>query len=203
MGGLDMEVRPVTLTGFYVRLEPMIRDHLAGLQAAAAHPEIWNWTWPGAEPGAVAAWLEKSLDAADRGVDLPFTTFDKLTGEIVGATRYLEIDAPNRVVEIGNTWLTPRFQRTPVNTDTKHLLLGHAFETLGCNRVAFKTDANNAQSRAAISNIGAVVEGIRRQHMIIPDGRVRNSAIFSIVRSEWPTVKIALEAKLARPWSRE
>ncbi|MDG2285900.1 MAG: GNAT family N-acetyltransferase [Alphaproteobacteria bacterium] len=103
-----MEIRPVTLTGFYARLEPMTRKHLAGLQAAAAHPEIWNWTWPCADPDAVAAWLEKSLVAADRGIDLPFTTFDKLTGEIVGGTRYLEIDAPNRVVEIGNTWLAPR-----------------------------------------------------------------------------------------------
>ena len=113
----------------------------------------------------------------------------------------MNIDLANRVVEIGNTWLSPDYQRTPVNTDTKHLLLRHAFEILGCNRVEFKTDANNAQSRAAIANLGA--EGIRRRHMIVPGGRVRDSAVFSIIREEWPAVKETLETKLARPWHRD
>lgn len=197
-----MQIQPVTLDGAHVRMEPMRREHLAGLQAAAAHPEIWNWTWPGAAPESVAAWLEKSLEAEARGTDLPFTTIDKATGEIVGGTRYLGIDMANLVVEIGNTWLRPDYQRTPVNTDTKHLLLGHAFEVLGCNRVEFKTDANNAQSRAAIANIGATEEGVRRQHMVVPGGRIRDSAVFSIIRAEWPGVKNKLEMKLARPWSR-
>lgn len=197
-----MQIQPVTLAGVHVRMEPMRREHLAGLQAAAAHREIWNWTWPGADPESVTAWLEKSLEAEDQGIHLPFTTFDKASGKIAGATRYLGIDMPNLMVEIGNTWLAPQYQRTPVNTDTKHLLLRHAFETLGCNRVEFRTDANNAQSRAAIANLGALEEGIRRQHMVVPGGRVRDSAIFSIIRAEWPGVKNTLEAKLARPWSR-
>jgi N-acetyltransferase len=197
-----MQVHPVTLDGIYVRMEPMRREHLAGLQAAAAHPEIWSWTWPGADPENVATWLEKSLKAEDRGTDLAFTTFDKASGEITGGTRYLGIDMPNLAVEIGNTWLAPKYQRTPLNTDTKHLLLRHAFEDLGCNRVEFKTDANNAQSRAAIANLGAVEEGIRRQHMVVPGGRVRDSAVFSIIRAEWPGVKKNLEAKLARAWTR-
>ena len=197
-----MKIQPVTLEGIHVRMEPMRREHLAGLQAAAANPEIWNWTWPGADPENVATWLEKSLEAEDRGTDLPFTTFDKASGEIAGGTRYLGIDMPNLMVEIGNTWLAPKYQRTPLNTDTKHLLLRHAFEALGCNRVEFRTDAKNVQSRAAITNLGAVEEGIRRQHMVVPGGRVRDSAIFSIVRAEWPEVKMNLEAKLARPWSR-
>jgi N-acetyltransferase len=179
----------------------MRHPHLAGLRAAAAYPEIWNWTWPGADPDNVAAWLDKSLEAEERGTDLAFTTFDKHTGTIIGGTRYLGIDTPNRVVEIGNTWLAPSFQRTPVNTDTKHLLLRHAFETLECNRVEFKTDANNTQSRAAIANLGAVEEGIRRQHMVVPGGRIRDSAVFSIIRAEWPQIKSALEMKLARPWA--
>jgi N-acetyltransferase len=197
-----MQLSPVTLEGTYVHLKPMRREHLPGLQRAAAYPEIWNWTWPGADPMNVADWLEASLEAENRGTDLPFTTFDKSTGEIVGGTRYLGVDKANFVVEIGNTWLCPQYQRTPVNTDTKHLLLRHAFETLKCNRVELKTDANNAQSRSAIANIGAVEEGIRRQHLIVPGGRVRDSAVFSIIRSEWPEVKMRLEAKLARPWSR-
>lgn len=197
-----MQIQPVTLGGVHVRMEPMRREHLAGLQAAAAHPEIWNWTWPGPDPRNVEAWLEKSLAAEERGIDLPFATIDKASGEIVGATRYLGIDMPNLTVEIGNTWLAPRYQRTPFNTDTKHLLLGHAFETLKCNRVEFRTDVNNAQSRAAITNLGAMEEGIRRQHMVVPGGRIRDSAIFSIIRTEWPDVKKRLEEKLARPWSR-
>jgi N-acetyltransferase len=200
--GSDMQIDPVTLKGVHVRMEPMRRKHLAGLQAAAAYPEIWNWTWPGADPENVTVWLDKSLEAENRGTDLPFTTIDKVSGQIIGATRYLGIDMPNRAVEIGNTWLAPEFQRTPVNSDTKHLLLRHAFETLGCNRVEFKTDANNAQSRAAIANIGALEEGIRRQHMVVPGGRVRDSTIFSIISAEWPGVKRTLETKLARPWVR-
>ena len=151
-----MKLQAVTLDGLHVRMEPMRREHLAGLQAAAAHPEIWNWTWPGADPANVEAWMEKSLAAEAKGTDLPFTTIDKATGEIAGATRYLGIDMDNLMVEIGNTWLSPHYQRSPVNTDTKLLLLRHAFEVLGCNRVEFKTDAQNAQSRAAIANLGAV-----------------------------------------------
>lgn len=197
-----MPIQPVALDGVHIRMEPMRRPHLAGLQAAAAHPEIWNWTWPGADPANVEAWLEKSLAAEAKGTDLPFTTIDKATGEIAGATRYLGIDMDNLVVEIGNTWLSPAYQRTPVNTDTKLLLLRHAFEALGCNRVEFKTDANNSQSRAAIANLGALLEGVRRQHMVVPGGRVRDSAVFSIIRGEWPAVRDKLEAKLARPWAR-
>lgn len=197
-----MPLQPVTLEGLHVRMEPMRREHLAGLKAAAAHPEIWNWTWPGADPSNVEAWLEKSLAAEAKGTDLPFTTIDKSNGAISGATRYLAIDMDNLTVEIGNTWLSPAYQRTPVNTDTKLLLLRHAFEVLGCNRVEFKTDANNAQSRAAIANLGALEEGIRRQHMVVPGGRIRDSAVFSIVRGEWPAVKEKLEAKLVRPWNR-
>jgi RimJ/RimL family protein N-acetyltransferase len=198
----DMKIDPLILHGAHIRLEPMRPDHLAGLQAAAAHPEIWNWTWPGADPENVATWLETSLRAVENGSDLPFSTVDMSDGAIIGGTRLMNIDLSNRVVEIGNTWLTPRFQRTPVNTDTKHLLLRHAFEVLDCNRVEFKTDANNTQSRAALANLGAVEEGIRRRHMIVPGGRVRDSAVFSIIREEWPAVKASLEAKLARPWNR-
>lgn len=198
-----MKIQPVILDGAHVRLEPMRSDHLAGLQAAAAHPEIWKWTWPGADPENVATWLENSLLAAENGGDLPFSTIDKSNGEIAGSTRFMNIDLANRVVEIGNTWLSPDYQRTPVNTDTKHLLLRHAFEILGCNRVEFKTDANNAQSRAAIANLGAIEEGIRRRHMIVPGGRVRDSAVFSIIREEWSAVKETLETKLARPWHRD
>ena len=197
-----MKIEPLTLVGAHIRLEPMKTEHLSGLQAAAAHPEIWNWTWPGADPENVSTWLEASLQAVETGSDLPFATVDASDGAIIGSTRFMNIDLANRVVEIGNTWLSPRFQRTPVNTDTKHLLLRHAFEVLDCNRVEFKTDGNNAQSRAALANLGAVEEGIRRQHMIVPGGRVRDSAVFSIIRQEWPTVKEVLEAKLARPSNR-
>lgn len=197
-----MNIEPITLSGRFIRMEPLSADHRAGLQAAAAHPEIWAWTWPGADPEAVSTWVDGSRAAAEARRELPFTVFDAGTGAIAGSTRFMGIDPANRVVEIGNTWYAPAYQRTPVNTESKYLLLRHAFEVWDCIRVEFKTDANNAQSRAAIANVGAVEEGIRRHHLIVPGGRIRDSAMFSIIPSEWPGVKRRLEAKLARDWVR-
>ncbi len=144
----------------------------------------------------MSAYIEAALADHDRGVSLPFATC-LVNGEVIGSTRYMNIDVPNRRLEIGSTWITPKWQRSAVNTEAKYLMLRHAFETLGCNRVELKTDALNEKSRAAILRIGAKQEGIFRKHVVCHDGRLRDSVYFSIITEEWPEVKAGLEAKLA------
>jgi RimJ/RimL family protein N-acetyltransferase len=130
---------------------------------------------------------------------LPFVVIHLATGMVVGTTRYLEIQLENRALEIGGTWYTPDYQRTAVNTESKYLLLRHAFETLGCVRVQFKTDLRNERSQKALERIGAVKEGVLRNHMILPDGSLRTSVFYSILDGEWPGVKSLLEEKLNNP----
>jgi RimJ/RimL family protein N-acetyltransferase len=132
----------------------------------------------------------------ERGTAMPFATLDAATGGVIGSTRFMNIDVPNRRVEIGSTWLSPNRQRTAANTEAKYLMLTHAFDTLGCIRVELKTDALNEKSRAAILRIGAKQEGIFRSHVICHDGRIRDSVYFSITREEWPQVRTGLEEKL-------
>jgi RimJ/RimL family protein N-acetyltransferase len=129
---------------------------------------------------------------------LPFVTIERASGRVVGSTCYLAIEPAHKRLEIGSTWITPSQQRSPVNTEAKLLQLGHCFETLGCNRVEFKTDSRNAQSRAALARIGAKQEGIFRAHMVMPDGVLRDSVYFSVVAPEWPDVKARLLQKIAR-----
>jgi RimJ/RimL family protein N-acetyltransferase len=148
--------------------------------------------------GDMEQYIQEALSVQERGLALPFVTIEKVTHSVVGSTRYGNIDIPNRRLEIGWTWVTPRWQRTYVNTEAKYLVLKHAFDTLHCIRVEFKTDSLNDASRNALKGIGAKEEGLFRNHMITPSGRIRHSAYYSIIDSEWPAVKESLENRLAR-----
>jgi RimJ/RimL family protein N-acetyltransferase len=142
--------------------------------------------------------IDVALEAQARGTELPFTTFDVASGEIVGGTRYLNISGRDRRLEIGWTWITPKMQRSYVNTEAKYLQLRHCFEELGCRRVELKTDARNAKSRAAMERIGAQFEGIGRKQMLTFDGTNRDNAWYAFTDDDWPAVKERLEEMLAR-----
>jgi len=192
-----MVVTPVTLEGQHVRLEPLSKTHLTGLAQVGLDEELWRWIpIPVRTPEEMAAYVETALQEHDRGVSLPFAILEKATGRVIGSTRYGNIDRTHHRVEIGWTWVAREWQRTAMNTEAKYLLLRHAFETLGCMRVELKTDSLNEKSRAAILRIGAKEEGIFRNHMITSSGRIRHSAYYSIIDSEWPSVKAGLESKL-------
>ena len=189
-----MEVKPVVLTGKYVRLEPMTEAHIPGLAAIGLEDSIWEHMLYGnvRTEDDIRRWVQDVLARPD----LPFVAVHLVSGRIAGATRYLNISPEHRGLEIGGTWYGLEFQRTVVNTECKYLLLKHAFETLGCIRVQFKTDRRNERSQRALERIGAKYEGVLRNHMILPDGRYRDSVFYSIVDSEWPEVKTRLEEML-------
>ena len=195
-----MHVQPVTLSGRHVRLEPLSLGHVAALAAVGLDPVLWRHVPTRmASADDMRAYVETALAEQARGVSLPFAIAEQAGGRVIGSTRYGNIVPEHRRLEIGWTWLTPAAQRSGANTEAKLLLLTHAFETLGANRVELKTDALNAQSRVAILRIGAKEEGIFRQHMVIPGtGRIRDTVYFSIIRAEWPAVKANLEARLQR-----
>ena len=192
-----MEVSPITLEGHHVRLVPLNTAHEESLIAAAADGELWNSTFtvvPSRE--TISAYLDAAFDGQAQGRELPFVIIQKTNGLVVGTTRFYNIDRENRSVEIGYTWLAAKAQRTAVNSETKLLLLTHAFEYWNCIRVALVTDVRNEQSQKAIIRLGAKHEGILRNHLIMPDGRYRDSVCFSIIEAEWPEVKARLGAKL-------
>lgn len=192
-------IAPVTLEGRYVRLEPLTMAHHAALCEVSFEPEMWRWMLSGvATPDEVAQFIKGALAEQSQGVSLPFATIDVATGRAIGSTRYLNISAPNRRLEIGSTWISANWRRTAANTEAKLLMLRHAFETLGALRVEFKTDELNTRSRTAVLRIGAKFEGIFRKHMIMPNGRIRNTAYYSIVDDDWPEVKASLERMLER-----
>lgn len=192
-------VEAVVLEGDRVRLEPLRPDHLDGLVAVGFDPAIWRWTLarPTDRTG-MKRWLDQALAGAAAGTELPFATIDQATGRPIGSTRYLAIAPEHRRLEIGWTWVAGAWQRTGANREAKLLQLGHAFERLGANRVEFKTDARNEASRTALLGIGARFEGIFRNHMVMPEGDLRHSAWYSIVREEWPEAKARLIAGLRR-----
>lgn len=193
----EMVVAPVVLEGRHVRLEPLREDHLEGLAAVGLDEELWRWIpTPVRTVEEMAAYTATALGEQKQGVSLPFALVEGKTGRPIGSTRYGNIDRVNHRVEIGWTWVAREWQRTAVNTEAKYLLLKHAFETLGCIRVELKTDSLNERSRAAILRIGAREEGTFRNHMITASGRIRHTVYFSIVNSEWPSVKARLEARL-------
>ncbi|MGB8983844.1 MAG: GNAT family protein [Anaerolineales bacterium] len=195
-----MEVKPVVLTGKHVRLEPMTEDHVPGLAEIGLGQKFWDFMLYGNIQTVedMHNWVLDILSRATKGTDQPFVAIHLDSGRVAGATRYLNIVPKDRGLEIGGTWYGPEFQRTPVNTECKYLLLRHAFETLGCIRVQLKTDLRNERSQRAIERLGAVREGILRNHMILPDGRYRDSVFYSILDTEWPGVKKRLEEMLAR-----
>jgi RimJ/RimL family protein N-acetyltransferase len=191
-------VKPVTLTGSIVRLEPLSPDHLDGLAEVAFDPSIWRWTI--ARPTDLAglrAWLDGALANAAAGSELPFATVDVASGRPIGSTRFMSIVPEHRRLEIGWTWVAPAWQRQGANQEAKYLQLRHAFEDLGANRVEFKTDSRNEKANPALLAIGATFEGTFRDHMIMPEGPLRHSNYYSVIAEEWPDRKAKLEARIA------
>lgn len=194
-----LNVHPLTLEGQHIRLEPLSLAHYAGLSEVGLVEELWRWIpQPVCTREEMREYIAGALRLQAEGSALPFATVERATGKIIGSTRYMNIDRTNRHMEIGSTWLAPAWQRTAANTEAKFLMLRHAFETLGCLRVELKTDSLNEKSRAAILRIGAKEEGTFRNHMVTSTGRIRHTVYFSIIDSEWPAVKAALEVKLLR-----
>jgi N-acetyltransferase len=192
-----MDIFPLTLEGPHVRLEPLSTSHEESLLSAAADGELWNSTVtivPSRE--TIAAYIATALRSQIEGNTLPFVVIRKASGRAVGSTRFFHIDRDHRRVEIGYTWLAASAQRSEVNTESKLLMLTHAFEHWNCIRVEFVTDILNIQSRTAILRLGATQEGVLRNHMIMPGGRYRDSVCFSIIEAEWPDIKARLEARL-------
>jgi RimJ/RimL family protein N-acetyltransferase len=189
-------LQPVTLKGEHASLEPLAADHRAGLVDAGNYGELlklWYTALPG--PGKMQAEIDRRLAQLAAGAMLPFTVKDA-AGKIAGMTTYMNVDAPNRRVEIGSTWYAKRVQRTPLNTQCKLLLLTHAFETLDCIAVEFRTHFFNHQSRRGIERLGAKQDGILRNHSISPNGTLRDTVVFSIISAEWPTVKAHLNYQM-------
>ncbi|QKW23659.1 GNAT family N-acetyltransferase [Kitasatospora sp. NA04385] len=187
------------LTGAHARLEPLDHRHHDGLCEAVRDGELWNLgVTLVPHPDDVRAFIDEAHAARAAGAHLAYATVDLATGGIAGSTRFLAINEPYRRLEIGFTFLGRSWQRTALNTEAKLLMLTHAFEDLGMNRVEFLTDVLNDTSRAAIARLGAVQEGVLRQHMVMRDGRVRDSVLFSVVRPDWPAVKRTLTDRLAR-----
>jgi RimJ/RimL family protein N-acetyltransferase len=182
------------LEGTYVRLEPLGLHHLEPLAEVGTDPELWRWTVAAVtDRDGMRRYIESAL--ADRGAGSaePFATVERASGQVVGSTRFGNIDRANRRTEIGWTWIAKAWQRTALNTEAKYLMLRQAFDVDRCVRVELKTDALNARSRAAILRLGAHEEGTLRQHMITASGRLRDTVYFSILDSEWPAVKARLE----------
>ncbi len=190
---------PVTLRDSAVTLEPLSRDHVEGLQRAVADGELWRlWYTSAPRPEATAAYVETALAAQASGTALPFVVRDR-DGEIVGTTRYYDITPAHRRLSIGYTWYAARVQRSALNTQAKQLLLGHAFEHGRAIAVEFQTHWLNHRSRAAIARLGAKQDGVLRNHMLMADGSYRDTVVFSIIESEWPSVRRHLR-HLRAPW---
>ena len=193
-----LKIEPVTLHGSTVRLEPLTLDHTVALARVGLEPVLWRWVPTRMHTlEDMQAYVLTALDERRRGVSLPFVIIDQTSNEVIGSTRYANIETSHRRLEIGWTWLTTSHQRSGANTEAKLLLLTHAFDVLGANRVELKTDSLNEQSRTAILRLGALEEGTFRNHMIIPEsGRVRHTVYFSIIDSEWPAIEATLTARL-------
>ena len=195
-----MDVKPVVLEGRHVRLEPMTEAHISGLAQIGVGQDFWQFMVYGDinTKEDMANWVRDILGRAGKGTDLPFVAIHLASGRVAGATRYLNIMPNDRGLEVGGTWYGPEFQRTAVNTECKYLLMRHAFETFRCIRVQLKTDLRNERSQKAIERIGAKKEGVLRNHLILPDGRIRDSVFYSILDTEWPEVKKRLEEMMMR-----
>jgi RimJ/RimL family protein N-acetyltransferase len=190
---------PVTLSDTSVTLAPLSQDHAADLTEAAADGELWKlWYTMIPAPDGVEAEIDRRLSLLEKGAMLPFAILTP-KGQAVGMTTYMNIDAANKRLEIGSTWYRKSVQRGPMNTQVKRLMLTHAFEALGCNAVEFRTHFMNHQSRAAIERLGAKLDGVLRSHMVMADGSLRDTCVYSILAHEWPTVKTHLTWQLEKP----
>lgn len=192
-------LQPVTLEGDIVRLVPLTAAHAGPLAEVGLHPELWRLQPEPIDSAAdMRRYVERALAGQAAGDCLPFAILRRADGQVIGATRYMDIALAHRRLEIGATWLTPASQRSGANTEAKYLLLQHAFETIGIMRVVFKTEAANLQSRQAILRIGGVEEGVFRKHLIAQSGRTRDMAYFSILEEDWPAARTRLLARLRR-----
>ena len=190
---------PVTLSGPHATLRPLAPEHHDALCEATRDGELWRlWYTAVPSPEGMAAEIARRLALQAAGTMLPFTVFDA-AGRVAGMSTYMNIDATNRRVEIGSTWTASSAQRTPLNTQCKRLLLGHAFDSLGCIAVELRTHRLNTQSRRAIERLGAQLDGILRAHQLAADGTLRDTAVYSITAPEWPAVRSHLDWQLARP----
>jgi RimJ/RimL family protein N-acetyltransferase len=198
-GPATPDFTPVKLEGSVVRLEPIRPEHVPPLydSAKGALREIFRWfPWSMRTMDDFRRYVDRVLAEQKAGLSVAFATVARTSGQVVGSTRYMNIDVPNRHVEIGSTWVVPAWQRTAANTEAKYLMLRHAFEHWRCLRVELKTDALNQQSRIAILRLGAKEEGTFRNHMVTSNGRVRDTVYFSILDAEWPGIKSQLEQRL-------
>jgi RimJ/RimL family protein N-acetyltransferase len=192
-------IEPVVLSGEHVKLVPLAPEHEAGIMAAAADGELWKlWYTSVPAPDGTRKWFDAAFAMRDTLGAHPFAVIDAKNGEVVGSTRYFNIDTASRRLEIGHTWYAKRVQRTALNTEAKLLLLTHAFDTLKTIAVEFRTHFMNHQSRAAIARLGAKQDGILRNHMVGKDGVYRDTVVFSIIESEWPAVRTHLNFRLGR-----
>ncbi|MBC3936909.1 GNAT family N-acetyltransferase [Undibacterium rugosum] len=189
-----MDLKPIYLQGQHISLEPLNESHLDDIRAAAADGELWKLFFTSVpRPDQVSQWLATALEMQQQQRALPFAVRDNQSGKIIGSTRYCNIEHTHQRVEIGYTWYARSAQRSGVNTECKHLLLRHAFEVWQCIAVEFRTDWFNRRSQAAIERLGAKRDGVLRNHMILPDGRIRDTVVYSILRNEWPGVSQNLQ----------
>jgi RimJ/RimL family protein N-acetyltransferase len=189
---------PVTLEGTQVRLEPLSESHHDSLCAVGLDPELWKWIpFQVLDRDQMMNYIRAALADQEKGTALPFATVERASGRVVGATRFMNIDVPNKRVEIGSTWIGRPWQRSAINTEAKYLMMRHAFEAWECNRLELKTDSLNSKSRNAILRIGAKQEGIFRSHMVTWSGRLRDTVYFSVIAPEWAEVKAILEARMS------
>ncbi|MCW5853563.1 MAG: GNAT family N-acetyltransferase [Anaerolineae bacterium] len=194
-----LKVHPITLSGHLIRLEPLATRHIPDLTVVGQDESIWRYMLYGdvTSEERMVWFVEELLRRQARGTDLPFTVILQATGRPIGSTRYMEIRPEHRGLEIGGTWYGVEYQGTGVNTEAKYLLFRHAFEDLGCIRVQIKTDLRNLRSQRAIERLGMVKEGVFRNHIITPDGTIRDSVYYSLITAEWPAAKTRLERLMA------
>lgn len=192
-----MPIDAVVLENAFVRLEPLVEGHREGLRDAGRDPDLWRFASTNQHGADFDAWMDERLAANVGGAELTFAVFDRTSGAAAGSTSYLAIVLAHRRLEIGWTWYAKRYWAGAVNPSCKRLLMAHGFETLGLNRIELKLDATNVRSWKAVERLGAKHEGIFRQHMAMPDGRLRDTAWFSVIRPEWPAVRAGIDARLS------
>ncbi|EKP06736.1 acetyltransferase (GNAT) domain protein [Leptospira kirschneri str. 200803703] len=190
---------PISLIGNHVELHPLKMEHCETLTKAVLDGELWKlWFTLVPSPEAMKQWIEKALTEEKEKSSLPFVVQSKVDGKIIGSTRYMNIEKTDKRLEIGSTWYSKEYQKTFVNTECKFLLLEYAFENLDCIAVEFRTHRLNQNSRKAIERLGATLDGILRNHRTMPNGTLRDTAVYSIISSEWPTTRSHLKFKLER-----
>ena len=195
----SVDTTPIVLEGDRVRLEPISLEHLPELAQVAFEPSIWRWiSRRVTTPDELRSFVNVALAEVRAGTSVVWVTRSKVSGQVAGTTRFYEISQEHRTMELGWTWLHPDYHRTGINVEAKYLQLRHAFEHMNAMRVALKTHHENLKSQTAIAALGARFEGVARNHMIMPDGTIRHSYWYSIVREEWPDVKAKLQQRMAR-----